>query len=1330
MKAQPRKCKRHRILLFALLCILPVAAQAQTIPLVTGTFKTPAGQTPVQAGLAQVATINATAVYGSIDFVPTDSAGNRPTRILCGGITYLPQPVRGWVKGDGTLVDNNTAASGVSLVPTIGCTPAGLVYRAKATMNGTADGRIPSVTWTEDKGIPQQVTADWGSLAASGITAPAYTGYATVQNIGTSLAARNTINFTGGGCVDNPGSTRTDCTLAGGGGSSAWSSLTNPALDEALSLGAFKTTFTSAGGTAPVTPWNFAETWNLASFAGPFWKVNITDTSSAAGALLFDWQIGGVSKIKVDKNGLLTTAVPIPIASGGLNNGAAPSSDGQIPIWNAAQLKYVPGDPIISFNFANLHSASAATGTLTSSATRVSTFSQYGTLYITWAGITGSPSGCTIQIKSGDSLGNFLNNGSALAVTPANGTTSQTFTPAAALTTAGQMQSVFACSVYPTAGTLSLEFVPSITVNVPNTIAVSAASLPLPTGAATEATLSALNTKIPASPAQDRITAAAPSAVRLTDGAAFYKGTTPADTQPVSAASLPLPAGAATETTLSALNTKINTEIAADYDTGAGVQTMKFVGLALPASGGAVAGGTAANPIRIDPTGATTQPVSAASLPLPAGAATETTLGTRLADATFTARINTQGQKAMAASTPVVLPSDQAAIPVNATPVAITASGTIIATDGTVTVGVGGYGSVGIQITGTWTATALFEASIDGTNYQALEAWPSNSATSATSSAANGVWNSPVGGFNQVRVRANPFTSGTLTVSLRASNASPKMLAAGGTGGTSSSFASAFPGTGTAAGLKATAAAPTYTEGNMQAFSSDLGGLMRVRCDTGCAAAGDTAGTSGSLNALNAAVSVALAGENGTNVIFTGAAAPVLTVVAEVSPDAGTTWFSAVFLDPVSGATSTSLVNPANGQWQIGYAGAQSNARVRVSAFTSGSITGQLRATVTRPWTFVYGSDGTNLRAIRTATDGTVRIDPTGTTIQPISAASLPLPAGASTSANQTATQPRNVAQWNGVALGSPSTYGTSPGAVNVPGVNAFITNTPAVTLTSTTITGTVDVSDRAARLVGQVEGRAASGAAKAGNPNQIGGVFNTTQPTVTTGQAVEQQMTARGAQIVAAGVEALNVTVSAALPAGAAVIGALSANQSVNVAQINGIAPLMGNGVTGTGSPRVTLASDNSNAAGIGGSATGSAVPSAARYMAGAASGAAGAPLLTGVVLCDQFKAVNIVTAATTVVIPLVASKTTYICGWHLFSAGIDNVALVFGTGASCATGIAGIAGGTTAATGYNFTAQTGIVVQLPMGSPVKETTVAADTCIITSGAVQLSGMISYAQF
>jgi len=45
------------------------------------------------------------------------------------------------------------------------------------------------------------------------------------------------------------------------------------------------------------------------------------------------------------------------------------------------------------------------------------------------------------------------------------------------------------------------------------------------------------------------------------------------------------------------------------------------------------------------------------------------------------------------------------------------------------------------------------------------------------------------------------------------------------------------------------------------------------------------------------------------------------------------------------------------------------------------------------------GKEGTNARFMRVAADGTVRIDPSGTTTQPISASSLPLPAGAATEA-------------------------------------------------------------------------------------------------------------------------------------------------------------------------------------------------------------------------------------------------------------------------------------------------------------------------------------------
>jgi hypothetical protein len=55
-----------------------------------------------------------------------------------------------------------------------------------------------------------------------------------------------------------------------------------------------------------------------------------------------------------------------------------------------------------------------------------------------------------------------------------------------------------------------------------------------------------------------------------------------------------------------------------------------------------------------------------------------------------------------------------------------------------------------------------------------------------------------------------------------------------------------------------------------------------------------------------------------------------------------------------------------------------------------------------------------------------------------------------------------------------------------------------------------------------------------------------------------------------------MQVDVVAPLPAGTNVIGALSANQSVNVAQMNGVTTTMGNGASGTGVQRVTIASDS----------------------------------------------------------------------------------------------------------------------------------------------------------
>jgi len=130
-------------------------------------------------------------------------------------------------------------------------------------------------------------------------------------------------------------------------------------------------------------------------------------------------------------------------------------------------------DPIVSQAFVNLWTAQDITVTRTSANVRNPIFSQTGTFQITFASITGSPSGCTLQVRGVDSQANVLNNGSTLSVTPSNGTTSQTFTASATLQTAAQISVVYACSTYPTAGTLTLDFTPIPNVNVTNTVTVS-----------------------------------------------------------------------------------------------------------------------------------------------------------------------------------------------------------------------------------------------------------------------------------------------------------------------------------------------------------------------------------------------------------------------------------------------------------------------------------------------------------------------------------------------------------------------------------------------------------------------------------------------------------------------------------------------------------------------------------------------------------------------------------------------------------------------------------------------------------------------------------------
>lgn len=85
------------------------------------------------------------------------------------------------------------------------------------------------------------------------------------------------------------------------GGSLAGSAgLTFDATNKSLTVGGATVTTSNPVG-------NFSQTWNAGAVTFTGFRLNVTDTASAAASLLADLQVGGTSKFSVSKTGVLTT---------------------------------------------------------------------------------------------------------------------------------------------------------------------------------------------------------------------------------------------------------------------------------------------------------------------------------------------------------------------------------------------------------------------------------------------------------------------------------------------------------------------------------------------------------------------------------------------------------------------------------------------------------------------------------------------------------------------------------------------------------------------------------------------------------------------------------------------------------------------------------------------------------------------------------------------------------------------------------------------------------------------------------------------------------------
>lgn len=201
----------------------------------------------------------------------------------------------------------------------------------------------------------------------------------------------------------------------------------------------------------------------------------------------------------------------------------------------------------------------------------------------------------------------------------------------------------------------------------------------------------------------------------------------------------------------------------------------------------------------------------------------------------------------------------------------------------------------------------------------------------------------------------------------------------------------------------------------------------------------------------------------------------------------------------------------------------------------------------------------------------------------------------------------------------------------------------------------------------------------------------------------------------------------SGGIASGAVASGAIASGAIASGAFASGS---IGSGAIASGaiaSGAVASGAFGSDSASFGVSATGAAPPAKANYIGGLASGATGG-FLTGVPVCDSFKAVSMTSATTTLMVTGVSGRHVRICSIHLVTAIANNVALIGGTGATCGTGTSGLAGGTTAANGWNFAANGGLALGSGLGTVIQTAATGDSVCIITSAAGPLAGTIAYA--
>lgn len=294
-----------------------------------------------------------------------------------------------------------------------------------------------------------------------------------------------------------------------------------------------------------------------------------------------------------------------------------------------------------------------------------------------------------------------------------------------------------------------------------------------------------------------------------------------------------------------------------------------------------------------------------------------------------------------------------------------------------------------------------------------------------------------------------------------------------------------------------------------------------------------------------------------------------------------------------------------------------------------------------------------------------------------------------------------------------------APGLVTLTGTNNIAT--------VTTVTGVTTVST-VTTLSTLTGGGAASAAADSGNPVKIGGKYNSSPITLTDGNRGDLQLDVNGyvkmtvTNTNANGQATMANSSPVVIASNQSAVTVSATNLSTNVAQINGVTPLMGNGATGTGSPRVTIVSDGTAI-----STTGYMSVKLDQTTPGTTNsvsfGTDPCSFLAKTTLAIDQNADTQLFAGT-------SSKKTYVCSIAIIAAAAEAVSLVVGTGTVCATNIVAMLGSTTDANGLSFAANGGITLGNGLATVAGGLGANADNvCLRQGGTSRLAGNLTYVQ-